>query len=131
VPPCHSAAVGELPATQLGTLLALMTVTVVLLARRPRHAVTWVLVVYTATALSFLVDEEGHLWVVWVLMWAPLLLAIPDGVRTSRLRQVGFWYVVVVVTVEGGLNFVNSSTPLPPAFEVVGFLIVASCLSCV
>jgi signal transduction histidine kinase len=121
--------VGELPATQLGTLLALMTVTVVLLARRPRHAVTWVLVAYTATALSFVVDPEGSLFLVWASMWAPLLLAFPDGVRTSPLRQVGFWYVVVGLIVVGSLSFVPGGPPAlkPPLGMILG-LTLASCL---
>jgi hypothetical protein len=122
--------VGEWPPGLVGILLALVTVTLALLARRPRHAVTWVLVVYTATNLSFLVDDQGRLWAVWGAMGLLVLLAFPDGVRTSRPRQLGFWLIVATFAIVGGLSYlppVSAGEDLPP---LVSALLVGMSVSC-
>ena len=90
-------------ALEVGTLLALLTVTVVLLVRSPRHAVTWVLVAYTVTALTNVVDPEKLLDCVASDVGAAAA-GVPNGVGTSRARRIGFWYVVLLITFVGGVS---------------------------
>jgi signal transduction histidine kinase len=123
--------VDEWPVAVVGILVALVTITVALLARRPQHAVTWVLVAYVALTLSFIFDEQGRVFPIWVSMGVLVLLAFPDGVRTSRLRQIGFWYVVAVFLFAGALSFIPglSREGEEPA-GVLGLLVIGMFVSC-
>src|SRR5919199_4898324 len=106
-----------------GGIASLVVVVSVLLARRPRHPVTVVLVVITLAGVGVGVAPSwavNALWGLWVLPLSCLLIAFPDGPR-GRAWSRTFGLTAVAIVLACLLTFTNDARgPVAEVLHVVG-----------
>jgi signal transduction histidine kinase len=108
-----------------GGIASLVVVVSVLLARRPRHPVTIVLVVITLAGVGIGVAPAwavNALWALWVLPLSCLLIAFPDGPR-GRAWSRTFGLTAAAIATACLLTFANDARgPVARVLQVAGLV---------